>query len=306
MLENILPTYMYELLQKYVNNLKLYEIRLRLDKPIILNISNSICSINSRGLCKIEHGYTCTKELIEKTIALACDNSVYAVENQIKKGFITASNGIRVGLGGEFVESNGSISTIKSINSINIRIPHNIIGCAGKVMPYIVDDNLKIHNTLILSPPGAGKTTLLRDIVYEFSRLPGYLNCLVIDERFEIVAKKNNKNYFNLGANVDVLYGGNKSYSIVCGVRSLAPNIIFTDEIATFEDSKSIMYAKNCGVNVIATMHASNIKDYLNKIELNEIQKGKVFSRYIVLSNRKGVGTIEGVYNCDFNLLFGE
>ena len=55
-----------------------------------------------------------SKELIEKTIALACDNSVYAVENQIKKGFITASNGIRVGLGGEFVESNGIISTIKT------------------------------------------------------------------------------------------------------------------------------------------------------------------------------------------------
>ena len=306
MLEDILPENLYTLIQKYVNINKLYEIRLRIDNPIVLNISNSICSINFNGLCNVNNGIICSKEIIEKVVALASDNSVYAIENQLKCGYITASCGIRIGVAGEFVESKDLITNLKNICSLNIRLPHNVIGCSKRIMPLIFDEQKRVYNTLILSPPGAGKTTMLRDIITNFSHIKGFINCLVIDERFEIIGKYQKKNYFELSSNIDVLYGGNKSYSIKCGVRSLAPNIIFTDEIATKDDANSIVYAKNCGVNVVATMHAKSLTDFTSKIELDELFTKHIFDRFVVLSNRKGVGTIEGVYDKNYRLLYGE
>lgn len=306
MLKDILPDSLLELINNYVNVEKLYEIRLRINKPIILNIANTIYSINQFGLCSHLNGIKATKQLIDKIVSLACENSVYAVNSELKYGFITASGGIRIGVAGEFVIDGHIITSIKDFFALNIRIPHEVKGCSKKIMHYIIDNRNHIYNTLILSPPGLGKTTMLRDVLNNFSMLKGYLNCLVIDERYEIVGKQDIKNVFEVGYNVDVLYGGNKSYSINCGIRSMAPNVIFTDEIGTEEDAKSIVYAKNCGVNVIATMHAKSLEDFVVKEELSTLFKKKVFNRFILLSNRKGIGTIEGVYDENFKLLYGE
>ena len=305
MLNDILPENLYNLIKKYVNIVKLFEIRLRLNKPIILNVANTIYGINEEGLCQHNKGIKATKQIIDKIVSLASENSVYAVDNELRCGYVTAKDGLRIGVAGEFVDNKGLINSVKNIMSINIRIPHNVLGCSNVIMPYIIDDKT-IFNTLILSPPGLGKTTLLRDIVINFSNLKGYLNCLVIDERYEIAGKAEINSTFDLGYNVDVLYGGNKSYSIICGIKSLAPNIIFTDEIGTEKDAQSIVYAKNCGVNVIATMHAKSLNEFCDKEELSLLFKKKVFDRFIILSNRKGIGTIEGVYDKNFKLLYGE
>jgi stage III sporulation protein AA len=99
------------------------------------------------------------------------------------------------------------------------------------------------------------------------------------------------------------LDGCPKAEGIIMMIRSMSPDIIATDEIGRKEDADAITDAVNAGVKVITTIHGNNIEDFLNKQDLNRIRKG-VFERYIVLSRKKGVGTLEAVLDGKYNLLF--
>ena len=63
------------------------------------------------------------------------------------------------------------------------------------------------------------------------------------------------------------------------------------------DDVDAIMYAVNCGVKIIASIHASGIDDFANKENAKRLIQEQVFKRYVVLSNREGPGTLEGIYN---------
>lgn len=63
---------------------------------------------------------------------------------------------IEYGITGNCVIENGKVLNINYISSINFRIAKEIIGCANKALPYILDlKENSIYNTLIISPPGA-------------------------------------------------------------------------------------------------------------------------------------------------------
>lgn len=275
MLENILPNEMAHLIKKFVSLKNLCEIRIRLNAPIILDIAGVFYSINENGLCSLNRGIVCDKHFIESVMYICSNHSMYLKVNQIKQGFLTL-DGIRIGVCGEMVNNEENIINIKNIQSLNIRIPHIVLGFSETVFPFICNNN-KIHNTLIIAPPGAGKTTLLRDIAMKFTTLKRFINMLIIDERYEIINNLENFNY-----RVDAIYGGVKSYNIISGIRSMNPKIIFTDELANESDFSAIKYACNSGVNIIATMHGKDVNDYNFKFKCKE----KIFTRFIVLSNK--------------------
>lgn len=69
------------------------EIRIRVEKPIILKYSNQEIIIK----------YKPTQEEILKILQFLCDNSIYSYQNQICNGYITIQGGHRVGITGEVV-----------------------------------------------------------------------------------------------------------------------------------------------------------------------------------------------------------
>ena len=86
------------------------------------------------------------------------------------------------------------IRLMKFISFINIRVAHQVPGCADGVMDFLYDG--KFLNTLVISPPRCGKTTLLRDMIRQVSdgwvrrsggRVPG-VSVGVVDERSELAA----------------------------------------------------------------------------------------------------------------------
>ena len=122
-------------------------------------------------------------------------------------------------------------------------------------------------------------------------------NILVIDERGEI-ASVNNNGESNLNSNfADVLSFMPKPQAISLGIRSLAPNLILTDEIGSKEDISALYYAGNCGVNVMASVHASSVLELRRKVEFEQILKDRFFTRFVVLSSREGPGTYEGIFD---------
>lgn len=296
MVEDILP----ENFKVYFNNLNfnyINEIRLRANKPIVVNVMGRNKFLTTSGLTEnIDEAIICKLSDISEIIKRASDNSLYAVNDQIKKGFLTIKGGIRIGVCGEVVEENDCVNTIKNINSLNIRIPHKIKNCSLNAYLHIVNNN-KVRNTLIISPPGAGKTTFIRDLAEQISIKNPAINILLVDERAEISATVDGMQMLNVGPSCDIYTNCSKAFAFENGIRSMKPDVIITDEINLDDDLKAIKTAITSGVSVIATIHANDIYDLKSKPNFDEILKNKIFERYVVLSSKNGPGTYEGIFN---------
>lgn len=280
----LFPPRVVEALGEYLKDNALQEIRLKIEKPIIIT--------SSKG--EVVLSYILGREDIKYILQRISNYSLYAYEEEIRQGFITIRGGHRVGLAGECVMDNGKIKTIRNISSLNIRICREILGCSKKVMKYIVEDK-KVLNTLIISPPKCGKTTILRDIARNLS--DGGKKISIIDERSEIAASYLGVPQMKVGIRTDVLDNCLKSEGLIMAIRSLSPEIIICDEIGTLKDIEALIMAFNSGVNIVVTLHGESLDDLINRSVFKELLENNVVERVILLSNREGVGTVENVYS---------
>lgn len=293
MLSNILPDWLYKTITQNYSLNKIYEIRIRVGKPIVLNVGGKyIRLVDNQNF--YEKPMIASADLINYILTVATKQSIYAYNNQIKNCYITTDSGIRIGLCGSVVYDGEKVSTIKNISSLNIRISHEVINCSEKIIELITASG-EVKNTLIISPPGAGKTTMIRDIVTKLSNEKQVNNILVVDERFEIAGLNNNK--FNVGEYVDVISGADKGFAFDNALKTMSPSVIVTDEISKETDIESIKQAIKSGVKVLATAHAKNILDLKFKKYFKSLIDDKYFERIVVLSTRNGVGTIDGIFD---------
>lgn len=237
--------------------------------------------------------FICDNSTILETLMLISDNSIYAVNEKMSNGFITISGGHRAGICGTAVMKSGKISTLREISSINIRINREIKGAANKIIDKIIKNGI-VQNTLIISPPRCGKTTLLRDV----ARIIGDIyKVSIIDERSEIAACYNGAPQNKIGKLSDVLDSCSKEVGIPMVVRSMAPQVIITDEIGNEADVGAINYAISSGVSVIASAHGKNAYDVIRKNGFENLKN--YFDTFITLTNIGGTGSVESVLTRD-------
>ena len=299
MVSKCLPIVIGQAISK-LNYSKLKEIRFRVGYPIVVDYGG-VYYLGSNGITDdISKSIMCEKSMIDYVVTNACENSIYAYNDEIKQGYITYIGGIRIGLAGTCVGDNEEIKTMKNLSSINIRLPHEVKNCSLNVIEFITQP--QIFNTLILSPPGAGKTTMLRDIAFQISQR-NCKNVLIVDERNEIANVVNGIPQYKLGIFCDIITNCSKQFGLENGIRSLRPDVVLTDEIANAKDIEAIRYAQGCGVKVISTTHCDNLNNLQTKKDFFEIIDKKIFERYVVLSTRNGVGTIEGIFDKNFKCM---
>ncbi len=272
------------------------EIRLRVDRPLLIN--------TDKGEREAEIGgkaVTVTQRDIKETLEYISNYSMYAYEEEIKKGFITMQGGNRVGLCGRVVCEGDKIRTIRNISAINIRIAHQIIGCSDYIMDKLYENQGGgIFNTLIVSAPCCGKTTLLRDIIRNISEgCMGHVGMTVgvADERSEIAACNMGVPQNDVGERTDVLDGCPKSQGMMMLIRSMSPRVVAVDEIGSDEDVRAINYAVNCGCRIIATVHATSMDELYNKPAMKTLMENQIFGRVVLLGNMENIGKIAGVYD---------
>ncbi|WP_110943134.1 stage III sporulation protein AA [Inediibacterium massiliense] len=275
------------------------EIRLRNGKPLMFFAKNQDFFISKDGkiIKDPSQSYMITKEDIHKAYELITDYSVYALEEEIKNGFVTLKGGHRVGICGTSVLNNNQIKTIKDISGLNIRISKQKIGISDHIMSYLLDQET-FYNTLIVSPPQCGKTTLLRDIIRNLSNGIPSLNFRgfkigVVDERSEICGVYQGTAQNDIGIRTDILNACPKAQGMMMLIRSMSPQVIATDEIGKKEDIEALEEALHAGIKLITTVHGKSIEEIEKRENLNHLLSQGTFERIIILSNHPKVGTIK-------------
>lgn len=267
------------------------EIRITLEKPMFIRFSDGDYYITQKGVLSqtAENTVTAQRRHIDEILEKITKSSLYSVKDEIKNAYITTEGGHRVGLCGTAVVSDDKVEFIKNISALNIRIATEHKGVSDGVMSDLTADGVK--NTLIISPPGCGKTTFLRDIIRNISNMGICVS--VADERCEIAAMSRGISPFDLGDHTTVYENCLKSYSMMSLLRSMAPEVIATDELGTAADAEAVMKIINSGVSVIATVHSKNIDMLKKRAEFGQILP--FFDKAITLSKQNGPGTVECV-----------
>jgi stage III sporulation protein AA len=312
MLEGIfrlLPTSLEKLISSLPMDImkSLEEIRIRQNRPleIIYGDQYRFVSVHGELLEWPEHAYRPSKDDCVKLIDLLSNHSLYTMEEQLKRGFITIRGGHRVGITGKVVLEKSVIRHIRDITCFNIRIARELPGIAVPVLPYLLDSATRsVHQTLIVSPPQQGKTTLVRDV----ARLISYgriketfpwkgLKVAIVDERSELAACIDGVPSFDVGPRTDVLDACPKAEGMMMMIRSMSPDVIVVDEIGRAEDATSIHEAMYAGIRIMATVHGNDVGDILRKPVLRQLIEQQLFSRIVVLGNRYKVSNNADIFD---------
>lgn len=210
------------------------ELRLSLGAPVVL------ISTEKKEYSPI----LCTRELLEQTLSRLTEYSFYSHSETVKEGYLSLPYGIRAGVCGRAVCKGGSVTSIRDLSFLNVRIPSSVENAALPLYKKLCDRSF-LDGVLLYSLPGVGKTTVLKDLIRLLSKKG--LSLAIIDERGELSAD---------APPIDGAFYRHypKAQAIVMAVKTARPQLMILDEISSVE-CPALLSAAACGVPVIASAH---------------------------------------------------
>ena len=284
----------------------LEEIRVRIGWPVELIYSNHNEWLGNYDSMIDRH---CLDEMLNYITGY----SMYAMEEEIKQGYITFSGGHRIGITGHATyealrdSRESKITNIVDIGGLNIRIAHERKGCAENIVPYLRKGD-SIYNTMIFAAPGVGKTTYLRDMIRVLSSgessncgtEPSFgsgMKICVIDERSEIAACIHGKPQNDLGKRTDVLDACPKEIGMKMVLRTMSPEIIAVDEIGKKEEFDLLEQMRCSGVKILGTLHAGDMEEVLRNQMIQTGLKSGAIERFVELIRTTNGHRVFRIYN---------
>lgn len=261
---------------------ELREIRIRPERPTVFVTASRTASLP----------WAPDKKHLTALVEAITEHSLYARAEETSQGYITLRGGHRMGLCGRVMHSD-SRSVLSDIGSVCIRIAGEWPGCADQLTARLQDAP---QSLLIIGPPGSGKTTLLRDLARQLASGRKAHQVVIVDERSELAACVGGIPQLNVGESTDVLEGLHKQEAFSWLLRSMAPDIIITDELGSDTDAAAVLEAVNSGVVVCASAHGSSLQDAAARPALATLMSRRVFDLYAVLAPEGG-GQIVGLYD---------
>lgn len=287
----LLPIEIKKMIEKLPTEIKEHteEIRIRENRPLEITLQGSFYYVTEDGknVKDSRLAYQPTTEQCRKLLEKITNYSLYTMEEELRRGYITVAGGHRIGIVGRTILDGGFVRGIRDIGGFNIRIAREIVGASKQLLPKLFSVKGGLQSVLIISPPQQGKTTILRDLARMLSygdgkqRLP--MKVGIVDERSEIAACVRGIPTFDVGPRTDVMDACPKAEGMMMMLRSMSPEVIVVDEIGRAEDAVAIREAAHSGVKVIATAHAYDVLEVLGRKEIMRLIDEKVFSSIIEL-----------------------
>ncbi len=260
---------------------KVTELRIRRCGYITLVIRNTTYFIDCNGDLYNSPSAHCVKmngEEFDSLFLSLCDYSLHAHMETLKEGYLTLEGGIRIGVAGEAVFEGDGLISVKNISSLNIRIPHFVEGCSSEIIKQLYLKN--IPSVIIAGRPNSGKTTLLRDLARQLSDGASgrSVKVCIADERGELSGG-------GRGVNTDVISYYPKAKAIEIASRTLSPELIVCDEIATISDAEAVKTGLACGAAFALSVHIGEKEDLFRKPVLLSLLESGEFSYIILLDS---------------------
>ena len=264
------------------------EVRFRSGEPVALYAQNAIYYIRNNGTLTVAFtsDLLCVNERdLQEIVFYLSRRSLHTYQDMIAKGFIPLRGGCKAGVVGRAVMKNGSVYSVSSFNSVNIRVARSFYGCSKDLIEKVGED---CASFLIIGAPLSGKTTVLRDLCRFYSgkdRLKP-LKTAIIDERDEISSRSFGEG-IDVGVHTDVLTLYPKAIGTEIAVRTLSPDIVILDEIGSDEEARAMLSAINTGVNFIATAHGSCMEEVLRRPNIKRLVNAGAFKKAVVLCGKE-------------------
>ena len=219
-----------------------------------------------------------TADELRETVSRAARYSVHSYAESMRQGFLPLEGGHRLGLCGTAVAENGSVTGVRRISSLNLRVARQIDALDDILAPYIGEG--APFSLLVLAPPGCGKTTLVREWVRLVSDA-GHTTA-VADERGEIVPQ------FRIGRCTDILEGCTKKQAALMLLKTMSPALVAMDEITSPEDIEAVALCTHCGTAVLAAAHAAGFDDLRRRPLYRRLLSLGVFERVLTIEQKDG------------------
>ncbi len=266
------------------------EIRLKKAAPLVLVTASHVLYPNLYGQPTLpDRGVTVFSEEIDEMFHFLCSGAVYSHSEEIRKGFVTAKGGHRVGIVGKAITEKGQIVSVTQVDTLSLRVCRDVPGCGAAIVSYLYDGR-RLNSILLASPPAGGKTTLLRDLARTLAK-DGIRVC-VIDEREEIFPAESG---FDSGVLCDVLRSFPKAEGIRRAIRTLSPRVIFCDEIGDESEAAAVMEGFHSGVRFVLSVHAAQKEDLFLRPCLRRLFSDGEMDFAVLLKDRHTPGQIRQV-----------
>ena len=261
----------------------IHELRLRLCAPLSFTV----------GTSNLITGIKLSRDDIQYCIDKLTDSNYYKNEEIMRNGYICLPYGLRAGVCGDVFLSNGQIKVLKSVSSINIRLPSSLLIDCPNVINHIADSSFK-SSILILSAPCSGKTTLLRSLAYSLSSPPYQKRVCVVDTNRELTLP-----FLTENSICEYLSGYPKGYGISLATKYFNPEYIICDEIGSSEDALSILESQHSGVPLIASVHCDTFSCIKKKKSIASLIENGVFDTLIRIKRNIKSFDYEIKHTCD-------
>lgn len=271
-----------------------FEIRLRADRPVVLFGAFGSVLLQRDGSVSetaLDTALFCSAEQLSDSFLRLCNYSVHAHVRSMTRGFVTTGGGDRVGVVGTAVCDDGDrIVSVRDVTALNVRVAREVPGCAAPLLRLFADP--ETQSVLLAGAPASGKTTLLRDLALQLSAFSGGCRwkVAVLDPRQELFGREKSG-----GMNCDVFRAYPNAQAVTMAVRTMSPQWIVCDEVATTAEAEAIETGVNTGVRFVASIHAGSVAELLARPLFRFLAERCGFSCVVLLEGAEAPGRVRTI-----------